>query len=401
MRDSSVKNYILVTGAYWAFTLTDGALRMLVLLYFHQLGYTPIEIASLFLFYEFFGIVTNLVGGWIASHLGLRVTLLAGLALQVFALVILSQVGTEWQKIWAVAYVMLAQALSGIAKDLTKMSAKSAIKYLIPDSAQGRLFRWVALLTGSKNALKGAGFFLGGALLSVLGFSQALISMAVVLLLIIGMSLKLPQSMGKSQRKQKFRQLFSKSQAINVLSGARFFLFGARDIWFVIGLPLFLSSELGWSHTATGAFLAAWVIGYGIVQSSTPGLIKHYVPSGKTATYWVGMLALNVLLLALLLYSQLPASWVITLGLAVFGIIFAINSSIHSYLIIAYADHDNVTTDVGFYYMANAAGRLAGTLLSGMFYQQWGLSGCLWASLLFLVSATLISRTLPHEQTAK
>lgn len=276
------------------------------------------------------------------------------------------------------------------------MSAKSVIKFLVPASAQGALFRWVAILTGSKNALKGAGFFLGGALLGTLGFAPALLTMAGVLIIIVMLTFNLPQTMGKSQRKQKFRQLLSKSHAINILSAARFFLFGARDVWFVIGLPLFLNSELNWSQTATGAFLAAWVIGYGIVQSSVPGFIKAKLPNGTTATRWAAILTSNVLLLTLLMYSALPSGWLITLGLAIFGIIFAVNSAIHSYLIIAFADHDNVTTDVGFYYMANAAGRLAGTLLSGMFYQYWGLTGCLWVSCIFLLLATVISRRLPR-----
>ena len=61
---SAIRNYALVTGAYWGFTLTDGALRMLVLLHFYALGYSAFEIALLFVLYEFAGIITNLVGGW-------------------------------------------------------------------------------------------------------------------------------------------------------------------------------------------------------------------------------------------------------------------------------------------------------------------------------------------------
>ena len=159
-----IRQYLLVTGNYWAFTLTDGALRMLVVLYFHGLGYSPLAIASLFLFYEIFGVVTNLVGGWLGARLGLNRTMNIGLALQVLALGMLLA-----PSLWlTVPWVMGAQALSGIAKDLNKMSAKSSIKLLVPGEAQGQLYRWVALLTGSKNALKGVGFFLGGALLALL-----------------------------------------------------------------------------------------------------------------------------------------------------------------------------------------------------------------------------------------
>ncbi len=260
---TSVRNYALVTGAYWGFTLTDGALRMLVLLHFHQLGYTPIQLAFLFLFYEVFGVVTNLVGGWIAVHMGLRVTLLSGLALQIGALAMLSFVSPVWAEGLSVAYVMAAQALSGIAKDLTKMSSKSSIKLLVPDGADAKLFKWVALLTGSKNALKGAGFFLGGVLLSAFGFAASLWAMAAGLAIVLVVCvLSLPSELGKSKGRKKFDGLFAKSREVNVLSAARFFLFGARDIWFVVGVPVFLSVRLGWSFTQVGTFLAAWVIGY-------------------------------------------------------------------------------------------------------------------------------------------
>src|SRR5690606_9320458 len=154
----------LITANYWAFTLTDGALRMLVVLHFHGLGYSPLDIALLFLFYEFFGVVTNLVGGWLGAQLGLNRTMNIGLGLQIVALAMLL-VPPAWV---AVPWVMAAQALSGIAKVLNKMSAKSSVKLLVAEEAQGTLYNWVAILTGSKNALKGVGFFLGGALLALL-----------------------------------------------------------------------------------------------------------------------------------------------------------------------------------------------------------------------------------------
>ena len=397
----NVRNYILVTAAYWAFTLTDGALRMLVLLHFHDLGYTPVQLAFLFLFYELFGVVTNLVGGWIAANLGLRATLISGLALQVVALGMLSLLDPEWARSPSVAYVMGAQALSGIAKDLTKMSSKSAIKVLVPADAHSSLFKWVAVLTGSKNALKGAGFFLGSFLLLALGFRGSLLAMAGGLLLALaGTALLLPREMGRARSKKKFRHLLSKSRSINVLSAARFFLFGARDVWFVVGVPVFLSSTLAWGFTDVGAFLAAWVIGYGAIQSLAPAVIGRFTggraPQRRSAQVLAFLLAIVMAAVAVGVESAWRPEWVVLGGLALFGVVFAINSSVHSYLILAYSDGDDVALDVGFYYMANAAGRLAGTLLSGLLYQTSGLPGCLWGSVAFAAAAGALSLLLPR-----
>ena len=260
----AIRQYLVVTGNYWAFTLTDGALRMLVVLHFHGLGYSPLEIALLFLFYEIFGVITNLVGGWLGAHLGLNRTMNFGLALQVVALAMLLVPAA----MLTVPWVMAAQAMSGIAKDLNKMSAKSSIKLLVPADAQGLLYKWVAILTGSKNALKGAGFFLGGVLLMWLGFTGAVGTMAAVLALVwLASMVFLKKDLGKASSKPRFRDIFSKSRAINILSTARMLLFGARDVWFVVALPVFLSQTLGWSHMQTGGFLALWVIGYGAVQA--------------------------------------------------------------------------------------------------------------------------------------
>jgi MFS family permease len=393
--DTALRNYLVVTGSYWGFTLTDGALRMLVVLYFHQLGFAPLDIALLFLFYEFFGIVTNLLGGWIGARLGLNLTMHLGIGLQIIALVMLT-VDPSWL---SVGYVMAAQALSGIAKDLNKMSAKSSVKLMVVDR-EGSLFRWVAVLTGSKNALKGIGFFLGGLLLSLFGFHNALWLMAVMLGGVLLLSyLMLPKELGKTKRKPKFAEILSKSADINRLSAARLFLFGARDVWFVVGLPVFFSSVLGWSHTAVGTFLALWVIGYGVVQSLAPKLIRRthhgHGPDGGTATLWVSLLTFSPAAIALALYLGLDAVSSLIIGLGVFGILFAINSAIHSYLILHYSEHEDVAGNVGFYYMANAAGRLSGTVLSGWSYQQHGLEGCLLWSTLFLVMASAISRLLP------
>ncbi len=397
---SDVRQYMVVTGNYWAFTLSDGALRMLVVLHFHGLGYAPLEIALLFLFYEVFGVLTNLFGGWLGARWGLNRTMHIGLVLQVLALAMLL-VPTSWL---SVAWVMAAQALSGIAKDLNKMSAKSAIKLLLPEDAEGRLFKWVAVLTGSKNALKGAGFFLGGLLLMTLGFTGAIASMAGVLALVWLASLFLLRNdLGKTRYKPKFRDLFSKSRAVNVLSAARLFLFGARDVWFVVALPVFLVQTLGWAHGQTGAFLAVWVIGYGVVQAAVPSFTNsaRAVPGAILA-------ALVLMLIPAGIAVGMQVGWsvqtVVVTGLLVFGVVFAVNSSLHSFLIVHFADRQGVALDVGFYYMSNALGRLLGTVLSGALF-QWGGQGieglqlCLWVASLLLLLTLLISIALPTTQS--
>ncbi|MEZ5530206.1 MAG: organoarsenical effux MFS transporter ArsJ [Porticoccaceae bacterium] len=408
-----VRQYLIVTGNYWAFTLTDGALRMLVVLHFHELGYSPLEIALLFLFYEFFGVVTNLLGGWLGAHLGLNRTMNAGLLMQVLALAMLL-VPTNWL---TVPWVMAAQALSGIAKDLNKMSAKSAIKLLVPKEASGSLYRWVALLTGSKNALKGAGFFLGGSLLALLGFRTTIASMvaglAVVWLLSV---LALRGDLGKAQNKPKFSQLFSRSGAINYLSAARLCLFAARDVWFVVALPVYLSVTLDWDHWQVGSFLALWVIGYGAVQAAAPLLTGTHrggvsgggvsggrvsggrVPDGHSAFLWASPLILAPAAIALAMTLDWHPTTALLSGLLLFGVLFAVNSSLHSYLIVSYAREDGVSLDVGFYYMANAMGRLLGTVLSGWLFQASGLVACLWVSATLIASAALISLKLPTHQ---
>ncbi|WP_151703048.1 organoarsenical effux MFS transporter ArsJ [Nitrincola alkalilacustris] len=390
-----VRQYLVVTGNYWAFTLTDGALRMLVVLYFHQLGYAPLQIAMLFLFYEFFGVVTNLVGGWLGARLGLNRTMNIGLALQVIALLMLAVPESWLTLIW----VMVAQALSGIAKDLNKMSAKSAIKLLVPANEQSTLYHWVALLTGSKNALKGIGFFLGALLLVWLGFSGAVVAMASVLALVwIASLLLLKNDMGRMKSKPKFSEILSKSRAVNYLSAARFFLFGARDVWFVVALPVFLSSALGWDSREVGAFMASWIIVYGIIQSQAPKLTgrqRNKVPGRASVVSWGLALCTIPALIAIALMLELSAGMTLIVGLFVFGALFAINSSLHSYLIVSFARGEGVSLDVGFYYMANAMGRLVGTLLSGWLFQTSGLIACLWVSAAFILIAALIALALP------
>lgn len=396
-----IRQYLVVTGNYWAFTLTDGALRMLVVLHFHGLGYSPLQIAMLFLFYEIFGVVTNLVGGWLGARLGLNKTMNVGLFMQIVALSML----LVPSGMLTVAWVMAAQALSGIAKDLNKMSAKSSIKLLVPNDAQGELYKWVAMLTGSKNALKGAGFFLGGALLTLFGFQQAVLGMAIGLLLVwIFSLLSLQRDLGKAKNKPKFTEIFSKSSSVNTLSAARMFLFGARDVWFVVALPVYLASAFGWDHWYVGGFLALWVIGYGIVQGFAPRLTgtksagKNKIPDGRSTLGWAAILSIVPAGIALAISYDFHAANILIWGLMLFGALFAINSSLHSYLIVSYADEDGVSLDVGFYYMANAMGRLIGTVLSGWVYQVYGMAACLWISAAFIALAALISIKLPRDK---
>lgn len=396
----SIRNYAIVTAAYWAFTLTDGALRMLVLLHFNELGYTPVQLAFLFLLYEFFGIVTNLVGGWIASRTGLRFTLVAGLLLQVVALGLLSLLNREWTMALSVAYVMGCQALSGIAKDLTKMSAKSAVKVLVPKGDDSGLFKWVAVLTGSKNALKGAGFFVGGFLLSLFGFRVALAVMAAGVLMVLLLVLAfLPASIGQAKKKAPFTGILSNSKGINRLSLARLALFAARDVWFVVSVPIFLATVLGWSFTQVGGFMAAWVIAYGIVQSASPLVLARVTrgaaPGPLMATTLALALAGVTALIPIGLQVGAPAALTMLGGLVLFGVVFALNSSVHSYLVLAYSESDRVSLTVGFYYMANACGRLLGTLLSGVLYQFAGVNASLWGAVVLALAAGLGAMLLP------
>lgn len=392
-----IRQYLLVTGNYWAFTLTDGALRMLVVLHFHQLGYSPLEIALLFLFYEAFGVVTNFVGGWLGARLGLNRTMNLGLGLQLVALGMLLVPASALTVPW----VMAAQALSGVAKDLNKMSAKSAVKVLVPkdsSNAQGALYRWVAILTGSKNALKGAGFFAGGLLLTLIGFQGAILAMWVMLAVVLGLSLwRLRADLGRQKAKPRFREVFSTSRAVNVLAAARLCLFASRDIWFVVALPVFLYDQHGWNFWSVGILMAVWVIGYGGVQTQAPRITRHL--HGDTRSITVILAAALALLPALLTLTPLATTvtWLIA-GLLAFGILFAINSSWHSYLIVRFARAEGVSMDVGFYYTANAMGRLVGTVLSGWVYQAHGLAPCLAVSAALVAASAVLAMGLPRQR---
>ena len=398
------RNYALVTAAYWGFTLTDGALRMLVLLHFYRLGYSPFTLAFLFLLYEAAGVVANLVGGWLATRFGIARMLAVGLATQITGFLLLSALSPHWSAALSVAWVVVAQGVCGVAKDLTKTASKSAIK-LTAGSASGRLFRWVAFFTGSKNAMKGVGFFLGGLLLQALGFQHALWTMAALLALVLaGVLAFVPPLMGRSKASKSARELFAKYRGINLLAAARVMLFGARDVWFVVGVPVFLYAS-GWTFTMVGGFLAAWTIGYGAVQALAPAIVRRSddglsreVPAART---WSAVLAAVPVLLVALVVAEVPRlEWVVVGGLAVFGVAFAVNSSVHSYLILAYAGSEKAAEDVGFYYAANALGRFFGTLMSGLLYQGFGLVGALAGSAAMLVACWAVTLALPVQRDA-
>ena len=401
---SDVRNYAVVSGAYWAFTLTDGALRMLVLLHLHDLGYAPLEVASLFLFYELFGVVTNLVGGWLGARFGLKSTLFSGLSLQVVACGLLA-----WRAdALTVPLVMLSQGLAGVAKDLTKMSAKSYIKQVVPEGDARGLMKWVALLTGSKNALKGVGFFLGGGLLAWVGFAGACAGMAVGLVVAaLGAAALLPRAVGKA-KKASVGGLLAKDARINWLSAARLFLFGSRDVWFVLAVPVFLSADLGWSHPEVGGFMAAWVIAYGFVQAAAPAWVsgrRREPPTAGRLLGWTGGLLVPLGTILTLLHCGVSARLVLTVGLFAFGAVFAANSAIHSFLIVRYSDRDDVALNVGFYYMANAAGRLLGTVLSGAVFQAAGLGlaglrSCLAVSFVMVLGSAFLCVPLRRAEDA-
>lgn len=419
----AARNYAIVTAAYWGFTLTDGALRMLVLLHFFRLGYSPLTLAFLFLLYEAAGILANLIGGWLATHFGIPRMLMVGLTTQIAGFLMMSALMPEWGAVLSVAWVIAAQGICGVAKDLTKTASKSAIKLTAGDAA-GKLFRWVAWFTGSKNAMKGIGFFLGGLLLERLGFRGALWAMAGVLgCVLMGVMLSLPPKMGKAQASRSAREFFAKGRGINLLAAARVFLFGARDVWFVVGLPIFLYAA-GWTFTMVGSFLAVWTIGYGIVQAAAPALVRrggHGHEAGISAARWWSLIltVIPALMVAWLLVGRyqpdLVAGWPaplgdwlswglqhpdgpIVLGLILFGIAFAVNSSVHSYLVLAYAGSEKTAEDVGFYYAANATGRFMGTLLSGLLYGLGGLTACLAGSAAMLTACWLITLALPEPR---
>jgi predicted MFS family arabinose efflux permease len=403
---SGVRNYAIVTASYWGFTLTDGALRMLVLLHFYSLGYTPLMLSFLFLLYETAGIFANLGGGWLAARFGIPRMLMTGLALQIAGLTLLSALDPHWSAALSVAWVVAAQGVSGVAKDITKTASKSAIK-ATSDSGSGQLFKWVAWFTGSKNAMKGAGFFVGGLLLETIGFKGALWLMAGLLaVVLLGIAVSLPRTLGKAKASKSFRELFAKTRAINLMAAARIFLFGSRDVWFVVGLPVFLYSQ-GWHYMEVAGFIASWTIGYGLIQAIAPSVIRRSADGLSRevpeARLWGALLTAIPIALAVTLGSTHfdRLDLVVTVGLCVFGFAFAVISSLHSYLILAYAGSAKAAEDVGFYYAANAGGRLVGILLSGALTQAGGLAACLGGSAVMLALCLAITFLLPSIATAR
>lgn len=407
---AGARNYAIVTAAYWGFTLTDGALRMLVLLHFFRLGYSPFTLAFLFLLYEAAGVAANLIGGWLAARYGITRMLGVGLVTQILGFLMLSGLSPDWTAAASVAWVVMAQGVCGVAKDLTKTASKSAIKVAEAaarsEDAEGRLFRWVAWFTGSKNAMKGVGFFLGGLLLEALGFRGALWAMAAMLaLILVGVVAALPAMMGKAKASKSARELFAKNRGVNLLAGARVALFGARDVWFVVGVPVFLYAS-GWTFIMVGSFLALWTIGYGLVQAAAPAFVRRSTDGLSSeipaARLWSLGLALVPVAIAALLASGtgLRPDLVLVAGLSLFGFAFAVNSSLHSYLILAYAGSEKAAEDVGFYYAANALGRFGGTLLSGLLYQWGGLTACLTGSALMLAACFAVTLALPTGRAA-
>lgn len=401
------RNYAIVTAAYWGFTLTDGALRMLVLLHFFRLGYSPFTLAFLFLLYEAAGIAANLIGGWLAARYGITRMLAVGLSTQILGFLLLSGLSPDWTAAASVAWVVMAQGVCGVAKDLTKTASKSAIKVAEAaakaEDAEGRLFRWVAWFTGSKNAMKGVGFFLGGLLLEALGFRGALWAMAAMLaLILLGVVTSLPSMMGKAKASRSAREFFAKNRGVNLLAIARVALFGARDVWFVVGVPVFLYAS-GWTFTMVGSFLAVWTIGYGLVQAAAPSFVRRSADGLSSevpaARLWSLALALVPFAIAAMIagWAGVRSDLVLVAGLGLFGFAFAVNSSVHSYLILAYAGSEKSAEDVGFYYAANALGRFAGTLLSGLLYQAGGLQACLIGSGLMLAICYGVTLLLPVQ----
>ena len=153
-----------------------------------------------------------------------------------------------------------------------------------------------------------------------------------------------------------------------------------------------------------GGFLASWTIGYGLVQALAPALVRRSDDGLSTevpaARLWSALLAIVPIALAAAVALKVPhLEWVVVGGLGVFGFAFAVNSSVHSYLILAYAGSEKAAEDVGFYYAANALGRFFGTLLSGLLYQWGGLLFSLSGSAAMLVTCWVITLALPDKLT--
>jgi len=382
-KPSGAADYLLVTLSYLAFTLTDGAMRMLVLLHLHAQGETAWGLALILLPYEAAGVFTNLLSGFLGARFGLKPILTVGLLLQAGACLLLAADPARL----SITYVALTQILSGVAKDFVKNSAKSYVKALQPENQGARLFRWVAWMTGSKNAMKGVGFFAGGALLGWVGFSGTNLGLGGALIAASAFSaVTLPSIKGRANA--RLRGVVLHDTSVLWLSGARLFLFGSRDTWFAVALPLFLASA-GWPSITVGAVLAGWVVCYGAVQAFTPSLTRASntrAASASTARWTLSLLLpLAPAALALWFLPNIASTATVLLAVSIYGVFFAVTSSLHSWLIVAAHDGEKLPERVGFYYAANAAGRLVGTACSGALFSAFpsperGMAACIGAS---------------------
>lgn len=422
---AGMRAFASVSLCYLLFTTTDGALRMVVLFYAFTLGFSAWDVALMFSLYELAGIATNLLAGVAGARWGIKSTLLVGLGVQLAGISMLfgfniawTDPGARWK---ALAWVAVANGVGGIAKDLVKLGGKTVSKLVTPDEKQSRLFAVVAWLTGMKNSMKGVGYFVGAASLSVslefaLGLNLALICIAIPIALF-----GLPRDVGKARsRNLSLRAILIPARNVQRLSFARAFLFGSRDLWFEVVLPFYLrdvARGLGWSRFAAGAFLAAFIIIYGQIQTATPRYVLSPLcqePANKLVqTLWNSVLTAVPLVLAVLFTSsdafrehRVPEmTGAICALLACFCIVFAVNSSIHSYLIVRYSAGDKVAADIGFYYMSNAAGRFVGTLVSGALY-EWSagadktraMGWCFVASTAFCAASALLTTRIDDQQ---
>jgi hypothetical protein len=412
--------FIIITITYLLFTVTDGAVRMLVLLHAYNKGFTAMEVAIMFTLYELMGAVTNLAAGVAGSKWGIRATLISGLLLQIVGLGMLYGWSDDWSKGEAIVYVTIAQAMCGIAKDLTKLGGKTVTKLVTPEEKQVRLFKLVSALTGYKNSLKGVGYFMGAALLDWSYEAAISVNIGFIIVALPFAIFGLTTQLGRVASKNiTLAAVFKQSDNINYLSLARLFLFGSRDLWFEVPLPFYLRSPegLGWPRAAVGALLASYIIIYGQCQSYSPQLVlaplKQSPPNKWACILWNAVLAVCPIFMGAMALTSMydepgdsSTGKVATLMIGVFSfaIIFAINSAVHSYLVVKYAEGNKVAMNVGFYYMANAFGRLTGTIISGALYSYVGsnvndgLAACFLASLVFVVISTVVTFWLDDDE---
>lgn len=412
--------FAIISVSYLLFTITDGAVRMIVLLHAYQQQFSALDVAIMFSMYEAAGIITNLAAGMLGARWGIKTTLLWGLTVQLFGLGMLFGWQEDWSKAEAIIYVTASQMLCGVAKDLTKLGGKTVTKLVTPEGKNSSLFKLVSLITGWKNSLKGAGYFLGAATVGVNYYMSLGILCGLVVAAMPWAIIGLSNQLGRTRKENvSFSQLFNNNHNINTLSLSRVFLFASRDLWFEVPLPFFLRSAesgIGWSRALTGAFLAIFIIVYGQVQSWTPQVVLQPLrqsPPDKYGAFWwaaslvVPLSILGGIMLGTGIYGPgvdpAPAIVAITVLLYSFCVLFAVNSAIHSYLIVRYAQSDKVAMQVGVYYASNALGRLVGTMLSGVLYTYAGdtveerFGVCLFSSVLFALISTAVDAWLEEN----